>query len=77
MVVFVVIAGSLLFVDADEHEHTVRQLLRGRLKRGALKIIMDVCALCNLLTVVATLAAYRKAELQTCGLCGLVLVGLD
>lgn len=36
MAAVLTIAGSLLPVDADEHEHTVRRALRGRLNPGSL-----------------------------------------
>lgn len=53
---FLAIVGSLLPVDADEHEHTVRQRFweADWKKKGRALKIMDVCALCNLLAVVAT-----------------------
>lgn len=41
---FLAIVGSLLSVDADEHEHTVRRRLeRGRLKRGSLESNGRLC----------------------------------
>lgn len=60
---FLVIVGSLLPVDADEHEHTVRQ--RGRLKRGSRG---NNGRLCNLLTVAAT--ASRTQENTITGTTG-------
>lgn len=57
---FLAIFGSLLPVDADEHEHTVRQRLeRPIAKKEALKI-MDVCAPCNLLAVALTASCRQE-----------------
>lgn len=44
MAAFVAIVGSLLPVHADEHEHTVRQRLRGRLKKGSLENNGRLCS---------------------------------
>ena len=56
---FLAIVVSLLPVDADEHEHTVRRRLERPIEKGGALKIMDVC---NLLAVAATANLHTRKQ---------------